>query len=869
MTSPSSDPTERIQNSSRDEAFESLAESLFDDLTRSAARICETPIAAMSLLEEGHHWFKSRGGVSAAETPRAIALCLKTIHRRDLFVVQEVESDQGPVGASSSQTAVRFFAGVPLITREGEAIGTLSAMDHAPRRLDEAQRQALRALGREASGQFDLLLRQEDPTGTQNQGAAASASAAHLLSAEIVSGSAEGIVVYDRGFRHTLWNRFMERLTGLRAEVVLGQDAFRLFPSLRESGVSALLERALAGETVTSDDMAYAVPGTAQLRWISTVYAPHHDQAGRVQGVIALMRDVTARRKTEETIRRTAPEFQHLIEQSLVGLYVIQDDRYRYVNPRLAAILGYTQAELLALGSVMTVVAEEDRPKVLDSIRKRIEGELQTVCYSFKAVKKNGEQIEVEVFGSAANFGGRAAVTGSLLDITDRKRTEAQIVEQAHNDPLTRLPNRVRFMERLNIELAQARRHKRSLSVIHLGLDGFKFINDNWGHAVGDSLLQSLALRLKRSLREVDTVARIGGDEFVILMPDVRQAGDMSGVAQKLLSVVGRPFQLDSRVLQVTTSVGVATYPDDGESAEALLRNADAAMYRAKDLGRNGFQLCTPELTAMAVERLGLQSGLRQAIDEGQFFLEYQPIVSLATGRIVSLEALVRWQHPQRGRVMPDAFIPVAEDTGLMPPLGEWVLRSACRQLTAWHKSGLSDLRVAVNVSARQFRERSLAHQVERALADANLESRHLEIEITESIAMEGAEIVVANLSLLRSMGIGVSIDDFGTGYSSMSYLKRYPVTSVKIDRSFVTDVASNAADAGIVRAIVEMAHGSKLDVIAEGVETKEQFLCLQQYGCDEMQGYWVSRPLGVAGVDDYLANELKLWTEGSGGDPD
>ena len=218
---------------------------------------------------------------------------------------------------------------------------------------------------------------------------------------------------------------------------------------------------------------------------------------------------------------------------------------------------------------------------------------------------------------------------------------------------------------------------------------------------------------------------------------------------------------------------------------------------------------------------------------------------------------------------MPDAFIPVAEDTGLMPPLGEWVLRSACRQLAAWHKSGLSDLRVAVNVSARQFRERSLAHQVERALADANLESRHLEIEITESIAMEGAEIVVANLSLLRSMGIGVSIDDFGTGYSSMSYLKRYPVTSVKIDRSFVTDVASNAADAGIVRAIVEMAHGSKLNVIAEGVETKEQFLCLQKYGCDEMQGYWVSRPLGVAGVDDYLANELKLWTEGSGGDPD
>ena len=451
--------------------------------------------------------------------------------------------------------------------------------------------------------------------------------------------------------------------------------------------------------------------------------------------------------------------------------------------------------------------------------------------------------MDVEVHESATELEGAPALIGSLFDITDRKRAEAQIAERAFVDPLTRLPNRVRFLERLEIELAQSRRYDRKLAVVHLDLDGFKFVNDNWGHAAGDRLLQSLALRLTRGVREVDTIARIGGDEFLILVPDLRQSGDMSRFAQKLLGLMGRAVEIDGHTLQVTTSVGVATYPDDGQDAEALLRNADAAMYRAKDLGGNNFELCTPELTAMAVERLELQNGLRQALDRNEFLLHYQPLVSLGSGRIVGLEALVRWQHPEKGLVPPATFIPVAEETGLILPLGDWVLRAATSQLKTWLGTGLG-LRISVNFSAKQFRERSLVHTVEGALSKAGLEPRHLEVEITESIAMEGAEIVVANLNLLRTMGVGIAIDDFGTGYSSMSYLKSFPITSLKIDRSFVTDLATNPADAGIVRAIVEMAHGSRLSVIAEGVETQDQFQFLQKYGCDEMQGYWVSRPL-------------------------
>ena len=685
---------------------------------------------------------------------------------------------------------------------------------------------------------------------------------ANQMSAELISSSGEGIVAYDRDLKHVAWNPFMEEFTGRPATDVIGHYASEIFPHLREQGILPLLERALAGETVTSHDVAWPNPRLQKSRWMSGTYAPHRDANGGIKGVVGVIRDVTRRRQAEEALLSVAPEFRCLVEQSLVGVYLIQDGRYRYANPKLGEILGYTQQELLALDSFIALVADEDRPAVLAAIRKWMEGERQSVRLSFGAIRKDGQPIEVEIFGSATEFEGRPAAIGTLTDITNRNRNEAQIAEQAYNDPLTKLPNLVRFMERLQLELAQARRHKRNLAVVYLDLDSFKFVNDSWGHGLGDRLLQSLALRLKRRLRQVDTVARVGGDEFVILMPEIRQTDDMSGIAQKLLAMVRHPFQLDGQTIQVSASVGIATFPDDGEDADALLRSAEAAVDRAKDIGKNNFQLCTPELTARAVERLALQNGLRLALDQNEFLLHYQPLVSLVTGRIVGLEALVRWQHPQKGLVMPGAFIPLAEETELILPLGEWVLRTACRQVSTWHRSGIPELRIAVNFSARQFRERDLVHTVARALSDAGLEPRHLEIEITESIAMEDAEIVVANLNLLRSMGVGIAIDDFGTGYSSMSYLKRYPVTSLKIDRSFVMDLPANPADAGIVRAIVEMAHGSRLSVTAEGVETKDQFLRLQECGCDEMQGFWVSKPLTPDGVDRHLADEVELWSQ-------
>ena len=587
---------------------------------------------------------------------------------------------------------------------------------------------------------------------------------------------------------------------------------------------------------------------------------PRADAGGAVARFLENARDRAAHREIEEASLSPLIGFRRLVEESPVGICVIQDGRYRYVSPKFAATLGYSPEELVGLESIADLIAEEDRLFVEDRIRSRFEGKRETARYTFRVMRKDGERIDVETYATATEFQGRPAVLGAVLDITDRKRAEARIMERVYKDPLTNLPNSARLMERLGLELAEARRHTRRFAIAYLDLDHFKFINDTWGHSAGDTFLQNLALRLKRCVREVDTMARVGGDEFVILMPDIQHTANLSTIAQKLLAAVSRPVNIKGRALEVTASIGIACYPEDGEDSDILLRNADAAMYRAKELGRNGFQLCTAELTSQAAARISLESGLRAALDGEELTVHYQPIVSLTSGRVVGLEALLRWHRAEQGIVLPASFIPLAEETGLILPMGQRVLRVACQRVKEWQQDGLPDLRVAVNVSARQFRDPGLLETVDRALSESGLAPEHLEVEITESVAMASAEIVVANLEALRGRGVRVAIDDFGTGYSSLNYLKRFPIHSLKIDRSFVTEVGTNPADAGIVRAIVEMAHGLKLNVVAEGVETEDQFRHLQRYGCDEIQGHWVSPPLPAEGINELLARELELW---------
>jgi diguanylate cyclase (GGDEF)-like protein len=419
-----------------------------------------------------------------------------------------------------------------------------------------------------------------------------------------------------------------------------------------------------------------------------------------------------------------------------------------------------------------------------------------------------------------------------------------QMAHSAEHDFLTGLPNRMLLNDRVGQAIALAKRHAKKVAVLFLDLDGFKHINDSLGHPVGDKLLQSVAKCLVDCIRGSDSVSRQGGDEFVVLLLDLEDAEDAAVTARRMLEAVAQPHHVDHHDLHVTASIGVSVYPDDGLDAEALIKNADTAMYQAKENGRRSFQFFKPAMNARAVERQFIEEGLRRALERREFALHYQPKVNLTTGAITGAEALLRWTHPTRGPVSPADFIPVAEDCGLILPIGAWVLREACAQARAWMDAGLPVTSMAVNVSAIEFRDRSFLDRVFATVAETSLDPRSLELELTESVLMKHAASTATILQALRKSGIRVAVDDFGTGYSSLSYLQKFPVDAVKIDQSFVRQISTAGADTTIVKAVIGMARGLKLRVIAEGVETLEQVAFLRAYRCEEAQGYYFSRPV-------------------------
>jgi diguanylate cyclase (GGDEF)-like protein/PAS domain S-box-containing protein len=655
-------------------------------------------------------------------------------------------------------------------------------------------------------------------------------------------------------------NKAWETFFGIPRNQFIGKTVFELYPNDQE----------LARRHHARDQELFNRPGSqsyeaaivaADGRVHHTIYnkATFNRADGAVAGLIGTITDVSELKIAEAALREGEARFRDLTELSS-DWYWEQDAEFRFthVSSKIRefiadadALIGRTRWELGLSG-----VSEEQWL----THRSTLAEHRPFVDFQYERPDAAGGGMRVmsitgrPIFDEEGRFKG---YRGTGRDITDAKRVEERIRHMAHHDALTDLPNRVLLYDRVGQLLARARRGGQMLAVLFIDLDRFKNVNDSLGHQVGDRLLQLVAERLRACVRESDTVARLGGDEFVVVVPDLAQPADAAGVAQKLLESLAQPFRIDSHDLHITPSVGICAYPDDGEDVETLMRNADTAMYHAKEMGRNNYQFFTAGMNAAAQHRLALENDLRRALERAELTLHYQPQLDLKTGDIIGFEALARWRHPERGMVPPAQFIPVAEDSGLINRLGEWVLEQACAQAEQWRRAGMPRLQVAVNLSAQQFRREGVAQTVASVLRQTGLPAHCLELEITESVIIQQAGEAVVKLTELNEMDVQLSLDDFGTGYSSLSYLKRFPIDKLKIDQSFVRDISTDPDDAAIVTAIIAMAHSLGLEVIAEGVETAEQLAFLKLLGCDKAQGYYFSKPLPAEEFESLLRD----WT--------
>ena len=532
------------------------------------------------------------------------------------------------------------------------------------------------------------------------------------------------------------------------------------------------------------------------------------------------------------------------------------DGSFLYANQAWERVLGYDRNKLEDL-TLTDIIDADMRIKCMAEINKAISGE-EIEPMEGRMMSRDGQGVDVEGTITCSYQNDEAgAIWVICRDISSRKKAQEQLYFMAHHDQLTSLPNRLFFADRLRQAQAIAKREKGMCGILYLDLDRFKIINDTLGHAVGDILLQEVAKRLRNCVREVDTVARIGGDEFAIVLVNLSNAVDAEQVAGKILKALAKPVQAEEHELYITTSIGVSIYPAHDDNPEGLLKKADAAMYQAKALGRNNSQVYDASMDLDTERRMSLEHGLRRAIERDEFRIFYQPKIDAADKKITAMEALIRWEHPELGTLSPAEFIALAEETGLIIPIGEWVMRRACQDNKSWQDLGLDKVRVAVNLSGYQLQAKNFVESVKAVLEETGLSGDYLEFEITETVIMQNPEFAVGVLTRLRDMGIHISIDDFGTGYSSLAHLKRFSVNTLKIDRTFVRDIEVNSTDEAIASAIISMGNSLNLKVIAEGVETEGQFSKLKEKHCDEMQGYLFSKPVPVDQVENLLRHGL------------
>jgi diguanylate cyclase (GGDEF)-like protein/PAS domain S-box-containing protein len=680
------------------------------------------------------------------------------------------------------------------------------------------------------------------------------------LQSAALEAAAHAVVITDHEGKIVWLNQAFIAMTGYSKEEVLGKNPRLLAPGGRsETYYSKLWSTISLGKVWQGEVVNKRKDGTTYTEEMTITPVTQDLGNAACTHFVAIRQDITKRKKLEEMLQNNENKYRALFEESADANWLMDETGFLDCNSAALQMFGYSA------GTEMMHPADISPPSQPNGISSRTAAG-QKIASAFLNGKerfewlhqrKNGDVFPSEVCLTALTVSGRPMLLATVRDITDRKATEERVRYLAYYDALTGLPNRTLLQDRLEKALATARRRRDKLALLFLDLDRFKDINDSVGHSIGDLLLQEIGERLKTWGREQDTVSRLGGDEFLIMVTEIKDATDAALAAERLMDEMTADFVVRGHTFSVNCSIGISIFPEHGADTETLIKNADAAMYSAKENGRNNFRFFTEEMNARVVERLTLENNLRSVLEREQLSLVYQPQMDIATGRITGMEALLRWQHPDVGLIPPDKFIRIAENSGLIVPIGEWVLRTACRQAQKWQKDGLPAISIAVNVSAVQFRQEGFCELIRKVLRETGLRPQYLELELTESVLLANAEVMLSVVQELKAMGVTLAIDDFGTGYSSFSYLRQFRVNKFKIDRSFVRDVAVNPDDAAIAAAIISMAKSLRLKVIAEGVETEAQLSFLRNHQCDEIQGYYFSKPLSPEQAADKLRSNV------------
>jgi diguanylate cyclase (GGDEF)-like protein/PAS domain S-box-containing protein len=635
-----------------------------------------------------------------------------------------------------------------------------------------------------------------------------------------------------------MWGWTEESIIGRKVRDVIGEEGYAV--------IGPYIERVVKGEAVTYERAVAAAGGAERILEVNLL--PQKNEAGETIAGFVLITDITRHRRAERAVRESEERLRKFADATNEGIVFHEDGILTDCNDAVARITGFTHGELVG-SQMITYIAPDFREAAMTAIRTGYERP-----YESEIVTKEGNRIPVEFEGRVMTIDGKTYRMSVMRDIRRRKASQARISYLAHHDLLTGLPNRALLLDRLEFILASARRRHAQVAVLFIDLDNFKTVNDSLGHVAGDAFLKVVATRIEKALRTMDVVSRHGGDEFLVVLPDIESDQAPIPVAEKLMSAISEPVDLEGQSLAVSPSIGISLFPRDGVTPDALIKNADAAMYLAKERGRSNYQFFNEGLSEAAFRALSLETLMREAIRDQAFTLHYQPQVRVDTGEVIGIEALIRWPRKDGGFIEPTDFLPVAEQRGLIRTIGAWVLRQACRQNKAWQRAGLPHVPIAVNLSSIEFRQKNFIAEVRQVLAETRLDPQYLAFELTESILMDDTVDMLGTLDALKAIGVKLSIDDFGTGHSSLKHLKSFPIDKLKIDRTFVRDIPGDSDDAAITAAIIDLARNMDITSIAEGVERPEQLEFLKSRGCVEVQGFAICRALPAEELAAWLA---------------